>query len=140
MKYIQKIMMHLEILFILLFPILGIASTIVNEVPPNPPAPAPTQSTSLNITIANPIKGTDGNIMTLIVLFLQKIVFPVGSVLCVLYIIWAGFKYVMAQGNATELKNANESLKYALIGTAILLGSAGIAKVVQTTVERVIQP
>jgi hypothetical protein len=54
-----------------------------------------------------------------------------------LYIIYAGFTFVTAQGNPGEIQKAKQRLLWALIGAAILLGAAGIAEVVKTTVNQV---
>ena len=45
----------------------------------------------------------------------------------------------MAQGNEKEITAAHENLKWALIGTGILLGAAGISTVVQNTVTALIK-
>lgn len=92
----------------------------------------PTQTSF--IKIQNPFKGGD-NIMDLIVVVLNNIVMPIAAVASVIYIILAGFKYVMAEGNPTEITKANRNLLYALIGVGILLGAAGISKVIQNTVN-----
>ena len=65
---------------------------------------------------------------------------PIAAVASVVYIILAGFAYVMAQGKPAEVQKANDRLLYALIGVGILLGAAGISAVVQTTVKQFLVP
>jgi uncharacterized MnhB-related membrane protein len=55
----------------------------------------------------------------------------------VLAIIYAGFLFVTASGNETKLETAKRALTYALIGTAILLGSVVIAKGIEATIKQV---
>jgi hypothetical protein len=67
---------------------------------------------------------------------IDNIILPIGGVLAVLAFIFSGFLYVMAQGNETKLKTAHNALLYTAIGTAILLGSWVLAKVIETTVNQ----
>lgn len=54
----------------------------------------------------------------------------IAGVIAVLMIIVAGFKYVTAQGDATELSNAKKSLIYALVGLVVVALSQAIVKFV----------
>ena len=91
----------------------------------------PTQT--LPVTISNPFKG--GNTLdTVITTFLNSVVMPVAAVFIVLAIIYAGFKYVTAQGKPEEIKKANQGLMYVLIGAGVLLGAAGISAAIHTTI------
>ena len=67
---------------------------------------------------------------------MDDIVLPVGAILCMLAFIYAGFKYVMAQGNATAISEANRTLLYAAIGTAVLLGSWVFATAICNTIHQ----
>ncbi len=99
--------------------------------------------TSINLKIPNPLNcGVTDNskctLFDLIATILNKIVMPIMGVLVVLYIIYAGFKYVQAQGNPAAISKVNDNLKYALIGAGILLAAAGISQVVQNTVTKLL--
>ncbi len=96
-----------------------------------------TVSTSQHIQISNPFKG-GSDLSSLITALLQNVVMPIAAVVSVVFIILAGFKYVTAQGNPGEIKKANENLLWALIGTGVLLGAAGLSQVVQATVKQFI--
>jgi hypothetical protein len=63
---------------------------------------------------------------------------PIGAVLCVMWIIYAGFKYVTAQGNEKKVSEAHKTLLWALVGTGVLLGAAGISRVIENTVRSVV--
>ena len=94
------------------------------------------------ILIMNPLYcGSAGNnknqcdLTAFINLILKNVIMPLAAVAAVLYIIWAGFSYVMAQGNSTKIAEAHKRLLFALIGTGILLGAAAISQVIQVTVK-----
>ena len=63
---------------------------------------------------------------------------PIAAVAVVCYIIWAGFMYVVAQGNEKKIKEAHDRLLWALIGAGILLGASAISQVVVTTINSII--
>lgn len=92
-------------------------------------APAPV---NISVKINNPFSGGD-SLSGVITTILQKIVMPLAAVFVVLAIIYSGFKYVMAQGNPQQIKEANKGLVAVLIGTAILLGATGISAALQGT-------
>jgi len=52
-----------------------------------------------------------------------------------LFIIYAGFKYVTAQGNPEKLQEANRALIYGVIGGVIIIGAVAILQIVQNTVN-----
>ena len=51
------------------------------------------------------------------------------------YIIYAGFLYVTARGNETQVSNASRALLYAVIGGVIILGANIILAVISGTVN-----
>lgn len=59
----------------------------------------------------------------------------VGSVLLVLALVLAGFRFVSAQGNPESIKKARESLTWVVIGGMLLLGAQAISLVIKATVE-----
>lgn len=88
------------------------------------------------IKLDNPIAcGSDCTLFTLLRMIIDKIILPIGGVLAVLSFIYAGFLYVTAQGNDTKLKTAHKALLYTSVGTAVLLGSWVIAKVIENTIN-----
>ncbi len=101
-------------------------------------ADTPVTTVRTPIKFENPLKDGNTDLMSLIVTILNNIVMPIAAVGVVLYIVYAGFTYVMAQGNPTEIKKAHDRLLWALVGAGILLGAAGIAEVVKNTVEEVV--
>lgn len=52
----------------------------------------------------------------------------------VFFIIFAGFKYVMARGNPGEIATANKALLYAVIGGVLILGAEVLLAVIEGTI------
>lgn len=103
----------------------------------NPPA------VSIPIKIANPFncggqRDENGGctIEALLIAIVDKIVMPIGGILCVLAFIFAGFQYVVAQGNPSKIATAHRTLLYAAIGTALLLGAKVFATVIKNTINQ----
>ncbi len=65
---------------------------------------------------------------------------PIAAVGVVIFIIYAGFMFVVAQGNEAKITAAKSRLLWALVGAGILLGAVGISQVVQNTVDKLIKP
>lgn len=55
----------------------------------------------------------------------------------VFFLIYAGFMYVTAQGNAAKITAATNALLYALIGGVIILGAEIIGGVIANTVDSI---
>lgn len=86
--------------------------------------------------LVNPIAcGSDCTLFTLLRMIIDKIILPIGGILAVLSFIYAGFLYVTAQGNESKLATAHKALLYTSVGTAVLLGSWVIAKVIENTIN-----
>lgn len=58
----------------------------------------------------------------------------VATPIVVLYIIYAGFLYVTAKGNAEQVQQATRALTYAIIGGVIIIGATAIAAIVSGVV------
>lgn len=120
------------IMTVFITPFLVWAQTTVN----NPPAgttvnnPPPSSNT---IVIVNPFKGND--IKTFIETIIKEILLPIGAVVAVLMIMWAGFLYVTAGGDPGRIKKAHDALLWAVIGAAILLGAWVISEAIQGTIN-----
>ena len=80
--------------------------------------------------IQNPIKA---NNVKEALFFLVDIAIFIGTILAVLMFIWIGFKFVLAQGNDSKLKEAKEWFLYAAIGTAVLISAKVIVEVIKET-------
>src|SRR5258708_6088955 len=107
MKILKKISKYSLIAALFITPIFALAD---NYCPPG--------------AICNPFSGGN-NLMTLITTILNNIIMPIAAVAVVLWIVWAGLTYVMANGKPAEIQKAHERLLWALVGGGILLGAAG---------------
>ncbi|MCA9352707.1 hypothetical protein KC901_00825 [Patescibacteria group bacterium] len=93
--------------------------------------------TSPSIKLINPLaKGGVNDIPTLVREIL-KIIITIGVPVIALAIIYAGFKFVAAQGNPEKLKKAKDTFVYVIIGAAILLAAYAIAEAIDATVAAI---
>src|SRR3989338_62532 len=135
MNILKKISLYLTLALLVIVPIFTNAETPTN----------PTTSSVVDVKIDNPLdcgkaNNNDCTLMDLITAILNKIVMPVAAVAVVMWIIWAGFSYLMAQGKPAEIEKAHSRLLWSLVGAGILLGAAGISGVHQSTIEALIAP
>jgi Type IV secretion system pilin len=92
--------------------------------------PAPTIQT---VALTNPLKGGINSIDGLLVAILNVLMVLMVPVI-VFFIIYSGFKYVMAQGNASQVEEATRSLTYAVIGGVLILAAIAIAEIIKNVV------
>lgn len=100
---------------------------------PNPNIIQPVIKNPLNDAISS------GGIPGIIEAVMRGIVMPLASVLVVLALLYSGFKFVMAQGNATEIQKARDGLVWVLIGSAVLLGAYGISEFLKNTINDIVK-
>jgi hypothetical protein len=86
------------------------------------------------IVLQPPFKST--SIVELIRTIINEILLPIGGVVAVLMVMYAGFQYVTAQGNPGKIKDASNALRWAVIGAAILLGAWVIANAIKATIDQ----
>ena len=90
-------------------------------------------------TLCNPLKVGSVRDLLYLVVFIAT---DIGVIIAVLAIIWVGFKFIKAQGNPEELKEARKSFYAVVIGIAILIGASAIVNIVSNTLTSagVVQP
>ena len=59
----------------------------------------------------------------------------IGLPIAVLFIVYAGFMFVMARGNTTKLEEARRNFLYVIIGTAVFLGAWAISQIIANTLR-----
>ena len=128
---IRTIGAHFLLSFIFISPVLA-TSHIVPGGGRNP-VPGGGTNPPIQINIENPLSGAN-TVTEFIRLIISNIVLPIGGMVAVVYIMYAGFLLVTAQGNAEKIKEGRAAFFNAAIGTAILLGAWVIANVVATTI------
>lgn len=98
------------------------------------PNPGTSNPTSMNIKIENPFK--QDSIRGLIETIVKEILVPVGAVIAVIMVMYAGFLYVTARGNPAQIQQAHQALLWAVIGAAILLGAWVISEAISGTIKQ----
>lgn len=98
------------------------------------PPPRTSNATAQNSVIQNPIKADN---LQCLVLQLFKLAVNVLAFVSVGYILWAGFLFVKAQGNEKELEVAKNTLRNAVIGTALIMGAWVFAEIITRTVNQI---
>ena len=84
------------------------------------------------IHLENPLEAKSvEDLIVSVVKTLLKLAIPVA----ILFIIWSGFQFVMAQGNPEKIKKAIQTFQWTVIGLAVILGSYVIATIIKTTIE-----
>lgn len=70
-----------------------------------------------------------------LVIKLVQAVTVIGIPIAILFIVWAGFKFVLAQGNGTKLTDARRNFLNVIIGIGIFIGATLIANVIVNTLH-----
>ena len=83
--------------------------------------------------LCNPLEGVN-SVEILIERFLQAIVY-VGLPLSVLFIVYAGFRFVAAQGNKDEIVKAKHNFFWGVVGIILILGASALAALIRGTVD-----
>jgi heme/copper-type cytochrome/quinol oxidase subunit 2 len=83
--------------------------------------------------ITNPLEAES---LTELLALILSVVVEIGLVVVVFMIIFTGFKFVVAQGKAEDLKEARRALIATLVGASIILGCYAIASALKNTVEQ----
>jgi formate-dependent nitrite reductase membrane component NrfD len=65
-----------------------------------------------------------------------NVVIIISTPIVVMFIIYSGFLYVTARGNAEQIKQASQALLYGIIGGVIILGSVAITAIVKNLAEQ----
>lgn len=85
------------------------------------------------VTLENPLAGGITSLQDFLVAILNNIILPICAIVVVMLIIYSGFLFVTARGDVDQLKDAKQSLKNVVIGTAILFGAVAISYAIGNT-------
>jgi hypothetical protein len=104
-----------------------------NPTPTAPSAPSnPGARGDLSYRLENPL--AFDSIQSFIIAILN-IIIVLATPIVVIFIILAGFKYVTARGNATQVQEATRALTYAIIGGVLIIGAVAIAEIIRDLVS-----
>lgn len=93
----------------------------------------PSTFNSAQYSIQNPLKVN--SFCKLVQVILQAIM-VIGLPIAVIFLVYVGFKFILAQGNPTAIGNAQKDLFNTVIGIAIFLGAWTIAQVIANTMAQ----
>lgn len=85
------------------------------------------------VALESPLKNI-GSIDDLLVAILNILIILMIPII-VFFIILAGFKYVTARGNASQVEDATRSLTYAIIGGVLILGAVALSQIIANVVQ-----
>lgn len=85
-----------------------------------------------NYSLKNPIKVD--SIQELLQILLELVII-IATPIVVLFIIFAGFKYVTARGDARQVEEATRALTYAVIGGVLIIGAVAISRIIGNLVN-----
>lgn len=102
----------------------GAPGAVPGAVAPGAAAPP---ATGLSYTLDNMIGFP--TIQDFLVAILNVIII-IATPIIVLFIIYAGFKYVTARGNPAQIQEATQALTYAIIGGILIIGAVAISKII----------
>lgn len=101
----------------------------------------------IKFSLPNFLGGEDGsgnpvgiNSIEDLVVAILEILIVIAIPIIVLSIIYAGFLYVTAQGNAQQIQQATRALTYSVIGGVLVIGAVAISAIVSGVVGSFISP
>ncbi len=103
----------------------------------NPAGSGQNPSTGGSVKLLNPLAAKD---ISSFLLQIIDIILVFALPIIVLFIMYAGFTFVTAQGNSEQISKARTMLMWAIIGGVIVLGADIIVKVIQETVNSIKAP
>ncbi len=113
-------------------PLLASAQPTINAPGSNPTINAAGGNSSGTFTLADPLGNKN---FCQLVKSLLDIILAIGIPVAVLFLVWSGFKFILARGRPTELEVARKNFYYVIIGIAVFLGAWTLAGIISTTVQ-----
>ena len=89
--------------------------------------------TGSNITLLNPLQG--GASLESFLNSILDFVIRIGTIIVILMMVYVGYLFVAARGNAGKLEEARRALLWTIVGALILLGAKAIAIGIKATVD-----
>ncbi len=104
---------------------------------PPPGASGGISSGLLNITWNNPLSV---NTLDELIIAILNILTIIAIPIITLFIIYAGFLYVTARGNAEQVRTATTALTFAIIGAILIIGAVAVTTIMQSTITQFTGP
>ena len=87
--------------------------------------------------LESPLNSNISTIPQFIEGFLRAIVI-IALPLITVFIVYAGFKYIAARGNASKISDAHENFKWVIIGSVLILSAWILATLIGGTVSQLV--
>ena len=113
-----------------------VSPQVLAQGPPNCSGTGPGAGNG-GVALQNPLQMND---LVSVIVAIADILLILAVPIIIIFIVYAGFLYVTAQGNSSKIQDAHRALLYALIGGAIILGAKVISAIVATTVNSITVP
>ena len=84
-------------------------------------------------SLINPLKS--GTSLPAFLNSILDFVIKIGSIVIIFMVVYAGFKFVVAQGAPAKIDEAKQMLLWVIIGALVLLGAKGISLGILSTVQ-----
>lgn len=88
----------------------------------------------MDLNITSPLAGKGITSFPQLITTILTVLIALAVPLIVIAIVYAGFTYVTAQGNASKVQTATKMLTYAVIGAVLILGALTITQIISDTV------
>ena len=138
----QRVGVALAITFLLAAPALALADPPLSQTSPTfPTSQTGGSATATNCpnnpgqaSICNPLQVS--SICGLLKQILQGLV-AVGIPVAVLFVIWSGFQFVLAQGSDKKLRKAKSNFYYTIVGIGLFLGAWVFTMIIAATINAI---
>ena len=133
MKNVSNIIVSLLLGAAVLAPSLALAQALTgNDNPALTQNQNPAVTNNSTFQLKNPLG--IGNFCDL-VKSLLNIVLAIGVPVAVLFLVWSGFRFILARGSRDGLNDAKRNFMYVIVGIAIFLGAWTLATVISATIQ-----
>lgn len=133
MKNSSHILVSLFFGLAVLAPSLAIAQALPNNQSPavtDNQSPAVTNNSTFQLKDPLGIKNFCDLVKSLL-----NIVMAIGVPIAVLFLVWSGFRFILARGSQQGLADAKKNFYFVIIGIAIFLGAWTLATVISATIQ-----
>lgn len=137
MKKIFQVLFSLVLVFLIVVPLVAITPAFATQHNTGTPGlrnSGTPDSGAQSFQVNNPLKFSS---VSDFLSALFRAVVAIGIPIAVLFVVWAGLKFVTAQGNPEELKKARSNFLWTIVGIAIFLGAAVLAEIIRQTLRTV---
>lgn len=93
-------------------------------------------NTTVSTGLTNPLNGVS-TLDEFLTAILNGVI-RLGTIVLIMMLVYVGFLFVAARGNAEKLQGAKSALVWTIIGGLVLLGATGIQAIITGTVDSIV--